>query len=263
MPKVPNEELKKEGVKAEVAPRSKSSMFRTFKDRTHKTFVAFTLAAALAACSPATVNAKDTTPAKGGKPVAAALEKKGVTYETIADMNELQPYLDNAKDKTLNLKPGETNKFGPYEFWAGNTIRNITEFKVAVGDEPGSTYSIKVRGPPENTNVLTLDMGDNHPYIKGKMLVFANNEEIWFVYFNNQKDKYERIVVPLEDGGMRSGPVQIGYGKDSGGFFVITAPQSIRAGDVINQAAALNDGSFGPAWFKFEPKEPSQVAMLK
>ncbi|MEM4272281.1 MAG: hypothetical protein QXH30_01715 [Candidatus Bilamarchaeaceae archaeon] len=258
MPKVPKEDLKKE-VKAEGAPtRSVKRLFSLAHERATRAIVSVSLAAALASCSPSTLNAQETTPAKG-KPEVAAVEKdkKPVTYETIADLSELQPYLDNAKDKVLVLEVGKENKFGQYAFWAGNTIRNITEFKVKVLDKPDAVYSINIRGPPEDINVLTLDMGDNHPYIEGKMLVFANYDHVHYFYFNKQKNEYESAVVVLEEGKMRHGPVQTGYGVDEGGLFVITAPKKINAGDVIAQAVYAKDGSVGHWYFVYDPKKPA------
>ena len=219
-------------------------------------------AAIVAACAPLPVAAQDTTPKKE---VAAAVEKEktGVTYETIADLSELQPYLDNAKDKLFTIKKGETKQVGPYKIEVDKEADEYyTHYSITTED--GKRDGITIPSKNENINKLLLDMGDSHPYIKGKMLVFADNQEVRFMYFNKKKNEYRKAVVSLGDGRMRPGPVQTGIDVTAESIAVISFPKNTKAGDVITQAelaSTTNEnytlGSGYRSFFVYAPDKPA------
>jgi hypothetical protein len=262
---MPKEEkiTRKEGVRAEVAPtRSVKKLFSLAHEKATRAIVSVSLAAALASCSPSVSQAQDTT-SKKGKPVAAAVEKKPVTYETIADLSELQPYLDNAKGKTFTIKPGETKQFGLYKVEIFDSQKDTTDYTIRP-EGAEQEYGIGKFNPYQNVNIILLDMGENHPYIKGQMLVFADNKDVYFIYFNKQTGKYEKAVVTLDEGKMRAGPVQTGIDITNESIAIINFPKNTKPGDVISQAelASITNetytlGSGYRSFYVYAPDKPA------
>lgn len=260
-----DERTKMEAVRAEVAPstsRSVKSVFNAAHRSAAVKIAAWSLALGLASCSPATLNAQETVKPPKDKPAPTAVEKK-VTYETIADLSELQPYLDAAKDKVVKIeKLAEyvyTDSFVilPGKFGAG------TNFRIFVRDDSkpdrlGQELRTVSAGKLENVTIIETNVGDGHPLIGGKMLILAESDAVSFAYFDKKQNRYVINGTWLGDGKMRRGPVQAGYGlNDDGSLFVLSMPRNILPGDVIAQGDVATDSSVGIAFFIYAPDKPS------
>jgi hypothetical protein len=254
---MPKEEkiTRKEGVRAEVAPRSAKTFFKLAHDRFNRIVFSAAFAASIASCSPAVSQAQDTT-SKKGKPVAAAVEKdkKAVEYVTVTqeDFEELGQFFKNAAGKEIILKPGETKEVGEYTIEAMKNASGMNGaafiLRVKDGDEK---QLAPFTNPIDQVNILAIDMGDKSPYVKGTLLVLADNEQVYFQYFNKLTGKYELRGVPLWDGGMRPGSIQTGWNFDNMGIYVLSFPTMLSNGAVGYQAYLTKDGSSGGTFLRY------------
>lgn len=215
----------------------------------------------MVSCSPATLNAQDTSPKRSPKEPASAVEKSEVTYETFSDPEELEPYFKNAEGKFVNFKLGEQKKIGPYLVSVDKSGSGV-DFEVRA-DDSKETFGVALVAPLPEVNVLVIDVPESNPYIKGKLIVFADSGTVYFQYFNKKENRHETRGVPLEKARMREGPIRTGFGVDDTGIFVINAPKDLRAGDVVCQATLEKNGDSWGAAFKFVPPagKPDTVAM--
>ncbi len=218
-------------------------------------------AAVLAACAPLPAVARETTPVK----TAAGTSTKNsneVEYEPFSDPKELEPYFQNAEGKLVKLKDRKEVKIGDY-FVTAEKSSGVT-FSIQSQDGTYSEWGLAFVSSMDNVNVLVIDMGENHPLVKGKMLVFADSANVYFQFFDKMRNAHSLAGVPLWEGKMKRGPIRTGFGIDESGIFVINAPKDLKRGDVVCQATIRNNGDSGPYWYKYEgpdTQETKTVAM--
>jgi hypothetical protein len=204
----------------------------------------------MTACAPGLANDKTLRSPKEAPP-SKKKEKSEVTYETFSDPKELEPYFKNAEGKFVNFKLGEQKKIGPYLVSVDKSGSGV-DFEVRT-DGSDETFGVALVAPLPGVNVLVIDVPESNPYMKGKLLVFADSSTVYFQYFNKKENRHETRGVSLLEGRMREGPIRTGFGIDDDGVFVLNAPRDLKTGDVVCQAGLWNDGSSGPGWFKFVP----------
>ncbi len=186
-------------------------------------------------------------------------------YQTFSDPKELQPFFDAAKDKIVSIKPGETKQLGPYSVKIDTQSSNERGTDYEITADNGQDLGVTLCGTPDQITPLLIDMGENHPYMKGQMLAFANYVEVRLIYFDKKSNKYQKATVSLEEGKIRPVPTNVGLEmlKD-GGFSIFTAPKRLLTGDVVGRADGNPDGSLGYLFFKFVgPSEPGLIAANK
>ncbi|MCP4647413.1 MAG: hypothetical protein GY852_06715 [bacterium] len=203
------------------------------------------VAAVAAACAPLPALANP------NEAPAAAKSKSDIKYETFSDPKELEPYFQNAEGKQVTFKLGEQKKIGAYLVSVDKEGTGV-DFRVAAADGSIDEFGISVSAPLPEVSVLVVDVPASNPYIKGKMLVFSDNDSVYFQYFNKREGRHETRGVPLYEGKMRSGPIKTGFGIDNGAIFVINSPERLQKGDVVCQATIRPNGDSGPYWYKYE-----------
>ena|GEM_PF-6277686 len=215
-------------------------------------------AAVLAACTPLPAVANPTkAPAKK--------TKKEVEYEVFTDPKELEPYFKNAEGKYVDIKPLESKRVGDYTVTLTTDIGGIYTVTIEEGPEKGNRHGVSLANKVENINILTIDMGNSNPYIKGTMIVFADNMTVYFQYFNKKQNRHELRGVSLWSGHMRAGPIRTGFEILEDGIDIFNAPVKLRDGDIVARASLLTNGDSGGMFFQYrdpKAKDTRTVAML-
>ncbi|MFP3950224.1 MAG: hypothetical protein ACLFUZ_04000 [Candidatus Micrarchaeia archaeon] len=212
----------------------------------------------MTACAPGLANDKTLRSPKEAPP-SKKKEKSEVTYETFSDPKELEPYFKNAEGKFVNFKLGEQKKVGPYLVSVEKDGTGVNfELKV---DGSTQEFGVGLTAPLPEVNVLVIDVPESNPYIKGKMLVFTDNDSVYFQYFNKKENRHETRGVPLWEGKMRAGPIRTGFGVDNGTIFVINSPKDLKTGDVVCQAQIHPNGSSGGFFYMFAPDKPAGMTV--
>ncbi len=185
---------------------------------------------------------------------AGKTDKAGIKYETISDAKELDPYFKNAKGKMVALKHNNWVKAGDYDLRVEDQGRGI-EFSIKSADGKYEKWSFGFNAPMKEVNVLIIDVGENNPLVKGKMLVFADSANVYFQFFDKMQKAHSLAGVPLAAGQMRRGPIRTGFEIDADGCIdIVNAPKNLRSGDVVMMASLLTNGDSGATAFKFQPK---------
>ena len=223
----------------------------------------------VSACAPSLANDKTLRSPKEAPP-SKKKEKSEVTYETFSDPEELEPYFKNAEGKMVKLKPGEEKKIGEYLVSIYDASETGVDFEIKV-DGSTEKFGIVLSSPLSELNILVIDVPESNPYIKGKMLVFAHSDSVYFQYyrkigFTDSSGQYvppghETRGVPLWEGKMRAGPIRTGFGIDGSTIFVINSPKDLKTGDVVCQAQIHPNGSSGGFFYMFAPDKPAGMTV--
>jgi len=208
----------------------------------------------MVSCTPATLNAQDTAKRSPETPAGSVAKAKApVQYETFSDPKELQPLFDNAKGKNINLKRGETKTIGDYKVKIYHDGESGVVFQITPKGE-SSHMGVVLNDALDNINILVVDAPANAGF-KGKMLVFADYDTVYFQYFSKKEGRHEFTGVPLHEGRMRKGPINTGFTFDGKTIVVVNAPKDLRPGDVVCQADYTPDVSSGRTYFIYAPDE--------
>ncbi|MBD3390017.1 hypothetical protein GF415_03630 [Candidatus Micrarchaeota archaeon] len=203
----------------------------------------------MTACAPSLANDKTLRSPKEASP-SKKKEKSEVEYQTISDPEVLDSYFKNAEGRFVNFKLGEQKKIGPYLVSVDKSGSGV-DFEVKV-DGSKETFGVALVAPLPEVNVLVIDVPESNPYIKGKLIVFADSGTVYFQYFNKKENRHETRGVPLEKGRMREVAIKTGFeiAKD-GAVDVVNAPVNLQPGDTITMASLLTDGTSGGTFFKY------------
>ena len=186
------------------------------------------------ACAPPLVHAEPKDPTSKPKEIAKK-ESKGVTYETFSDPAELEPYFKNAEGKMIKLKPNKWVNAGDYDLRVADHHVGV-EFSIKSVDGTYEKWSFGFNAPMKEVNVLVIDVEENNPLVKGKMLVFADSANVYFQFFDKMQNAHSLAGVPLGIGGMRRGPIKTGFEITEDSIAIINAPSNLKEGDVVAQA---------------------------
>ena len=231
----------------------------------------------VSACAPVTVHAEPTKPATAVDKEAGKGKTEKIMYETFNDPAELEPYFKNTEGKIFHVTKS---------YYHGFHTTNIEEYHIALEDEGSRAdytvwvgkdmwedgYSYKGRivfnVHPKEMNIFEIDMGDKHPYVKGKMVVFACYKGVQMLYYRKVgftgldgkwvPPGYEIAAIPFYNKDIRRGPVRTGFEIDEeGGIHVVVTPKKLGERDVFALGNLWSDGDSGAQFFVYRPDKPS------
>ncbi|MBN2122150.1 hypothetical protein JW721_03775 [Candidatus Micrarchaeota archaeon] len=169
---------------------------------------------------------------------AAKASSNQAEVDSVIDIRDIMPYIDNAKKYEVPLSSGQkVNAFQTlyktkeHQFIVTRGETRGIDIKVIKGD--GVVGGAAFLGDHlDELNILAIDLGKDNPVVQGELLVFATPQSVGLVYCKKQDNTYLSGAVNLYGKGLSRGSAKLGVDFDEETIAIMVVPDK---GDRIAQ----------------------------